>query len=205
LGHGLGGARQVLLTLMGSQGRNSLARHHPGGRQKGFSLLELVVVVCIVAVLATLATERLMETRIQAERVAMDTLLNGMRSALGIKVAETMAKDRAASLAELVGSNPVDQLAEPPEAYRGSFYGIDPILIEGGTWYFDKRDGMLVYRVRFDDYFETGLSGPARARFRVSLAFDDLNKNQKFDPESERPTGLRLQPVEPYQWLDRPR
>jgi prepilin-type N-terminal cleavage/methylation domain-containing protein len=176
----------------------------PRGRPGGFTLLELVLVVCLVAVLATLGAGRLMRLRVEAERTVFDSTLGALRSALGIQVAQHFSKHRTAELAQLVGSNPMDYLAELPQNYRGPFYGIDPGLIAGGEWYFDTRDRTLVYRVRFDDYFSSPLPGPARARVGVEPVYEDVNRNGRFDADADSLKGLRLSPREPYRWLDDP-
>ena len=59
---------------------------------RGFTLLELVVVICLVAILFTVAANRLWGLQVLAEQAAMDTVVGNLRSALGMKVAELMSE-----------------------------------------------------------------------------------------------------------------
>jgi prepilin-type N-terminal cleavage/methylation domain-containing protein len=173
-------------------------------RSRGFSMLELVVVVCLIALLAAFAADRLMRLRVEAERTGFDSTVGALRSALGIQVAQRVARDRIAELPKLVGANPMDFLSELPENYKGDFYGVDPRLIEEGAWYFDKQDGTLVYRVRYDEFLDTRLEGPARIRLAIVPVYEDRNGNGRFDPATDVLKGLRLNTLDSYKWSDKP-
>jgi general secretion pathway protein G len=170
-------------------------------RARGFSLLELVIVIVIISVLITMAIGRLLALAVDAERVAMETVVGSLRSAIGIKVAEHIARQDIAGLARLVGTNPMDRLAEVPGNYLGERDGADPITLEDGHWYFDRRSRALVYLVRHREYFAGGVSEPPRARFSVQVVYTEVNGNGVFDPGVERIEGLRLAPLEPYRWI----
>jgi general secretion pathway protein G len=164
---------------------------------RGFSLLELAVVVSIIAVLATVALARLWALQVDAERVAMEQVLGILRSAIGMKVAESVVRNRVASIADLEGSNPMDLLAETPGNYLGVLNGANPASIDRGNWYFDATDRVLVYRVRNEANFTSALGAPARARFMVRVV--------RGVPERGRPAlieGVRLAPLESYKWVD---
>ena len=167
----------------------------------GFSLFELVIVVCIVAVLAAAAAERLTAVRAMAERGAVEFFIGNLRSAAGMRVASYVAKGQLQEISKIAGANPVDWLAQVPDNYQGAFYGMDPALIDGGQWYFDSRDRMLVYRVRYAEYFETPLSGPPRARFTVVLVYDTPSGSRPETGEAGRATGIRIAAAERYRWV----
>jgi len=57
-----------------------------------------------------------------------------------------------------------------PASYAGELDAPAPDRIAPGKWYFDTESRLLVYRVRHGRYFESPLSGPGRARFRVHLS-----------------------------------
>jgi len=170
-------------------------------RNRGFSLLELIIVVIIVSVLFTVAISRLLDLQVDAERVAMETVAGVLRSAIGIKVAEHIVKQDVPGLARLAGSNPMDRLAEKPGNYLGELDGVDPATLADGNWYFDRQAGVLVYLVRNTGFFRGGFDNPPRARFAIRLVYGDRNGNGTFDPGSERIEGLKLVPLEPYQWV----
>lgn len=174
-------------------------RKRLGGPAAGFTLLELVIVIAILSTLVTIAITRFLALQVDAERVAMDTMLGTLRSALGIKVAELIVKQELGGLGTLAGSNPMERLAEVPSNYLGAFSNADPSALKSGSWYFDQASKTLVYLVRNADYFSGGLDNPARARFTVSLLYRDRNGNGIYDV-GEALEGVRLAAVEPYAW-----
>lgn len=175
---------------------------HGGVRlcNKGFSLLELVIVIVIISVLMVLAISRLLAVMADAERVTMETVAGTLRSAIGIKIAESIVKSRTAELAVLEGSNPMALLAETPRNYLGELDGADPARLEDGNWYFDRRDKALVYLVHHKGFFSGGQADPPRARFAVRLVYSDRNGNGVFNQGVDEIQGLRLGPMEPYSW-----
>lgn len=168
---------------------------------RGFSLLELVVVIVLVAILMTIAIARLMALQAEAERVAMETVVGTLRSALGMKVAESIVRHELNGLVALQASNPMERLAELPTNYLGEFDRHNPGELQDGSWYFDRSDRTLVYLVRNKAHFSGGAANPPRARFAVNLLYGDKNHNGRFDAGTDSVEGLRLAPLEPYKWL----
>jgi prepilin-type N-terminal cleavage/methylation domain-containing protein len=168
--------------------------------QHGFSLLELLIVIVIVSVLLVVAIDRLLVLRFEAERATVQTVIGALRSALYIEFAAAAARGEMTRMDKAAGSNPMTHLAEKPEAYIGEFYGPDPKVFEPGTWYFDLRDGVLIYMVRFPQQFVTALPGPPRLRLAVQPDYDDIDRNGRFDPGRDPVRGLKLVPLEPFFW-----
>lgn len=168
--------------------------------ERGFSLLELLIVIVIVSVLLVVAIDRLLVLRFEAERAMVQTVTGALRSALYIEFAAAAARGEMKRMDAARGSNPMAHLAEKPEAYVGEFYGPDPKVFEPGTWYFDLRDRSLVYVVRFPQQFVTSLSGPPRLRLMVEPDYDDIDRNGRFDPGRDPVRGLKLEPLEPFFW-----
>lgn len=168
--------------------------------ESGFSYLELVFVIGLISVLMAFAVERLLGLRVEAERVAVEQMLGTLRSALGIKVAESILKNDFAAIRALERSNPMTRLAQPPHNYVGEVDEATAQIVEG-QWYFDTRTRYLVYRVYSTDSFVSALAGPKRARFAVQLAYDDKDKNGVFDARRDEVAGVQLVSVEPYRWL----
>jgi prepilin-type N-terminal cleavage/methylation domain-containing protein len=182
------------------ESRNPKARGRLRHRNEGFSLLELVVVIVIISVLLVLAISRLLALMVDAERVTMESVAGTLRSAIGMKVAESIVKSKVPELRAFEGSNPMALLAETPRNYLGELDGGDPAKLEDGNWYFDQRDKTLVYLVRNKGFFVGGHPGPPRARFALRLVYSDRNGNGVFDPGVDVIEGLRLSPVEKYSW-----
>lgn len=168
--------------------------------ERAFSLIELLIVIVVIGLLLTVAIERLLKVRYEAERAMVQSVLTALRSALYIEFTAAVAGGRMARLDTAAGSNPMALLADKPETFAGEFFGADPALFEPGTWYFDTRDRALVYLVRFPERFVTPLSGPPRTRVRVEPDYDDLDRNGRFDPGRDPVRGLRLVPMEPFYW-----
>ena len=184
----------------------SREQQDPRGRRyarhcySGFSLLELVIVIVIISVLMVFAMSRLLALMADAERASMETVAGTLRSAIGMKIAESIVKSKVSELPGFEGSNPMALLAETPRNYLGELDGADPATLEDGNWYFDKRDKTLVYLVRHKGYFSGGLADPPRARFSLTLVYSDRKGNGVFDPGVDEIQGLRLGPVEKYSW-----
>lgn len=170
--------------------------------RRGFTLLEFVLVICIIGLLVAMAVDRLLALRVEAERVAMNELLGSMRAGVAMELVSLLARGRDRELARLEDSNPIDALMQEPSTYVGEFDAPDPARMPSGRWYFDRGAGLLVYRVRHEDYFETALPGPPRARFRVRLVYEDRNGNGTFDAGIDGIGGVRITASEPYRWLD---
>jgi type II secretory pathway pseudopilin PulG len=158
------------------------------------------IVIVIVSLLAVIATDRLLKLRFEAERVTVESVVGGMRSALYIDFAAAAARGQTERIDTALGSNPMLRLSEKPGSYAGEFYGPDPAVFAPGTWYFDTRDHAIVYIVRFPEQFVTGLNGPPRARFTVEPDYEDIDGNGRFDPGRDPVLGLKLVPLEPYSW-----
>jgi prepilin-type N-terminal cleavage/methylation domain-containing protein len=159
------------------------------GRQRAFSLLELVIVIVLISLLLGVGIDRLLLMKAQAESRAMEHVLGSMRSGLTIRMAEMLARGRVGEIAELAGSNPMRLLVEPTPNYLGELFGPDPAVLPTGSWYFDTRERALCYLVDSAEYFRTPLASPARARFRIEPVFDAAIVK-----------GLRLAALEPYGW-----
>jgi len=162
---------------------------------RGFSLLELVVVVAIISIFFVAIASRLWALQVDAERVAIEQTIGILDSAVGIKVATHIATGDIPGLRALDRSNPMNLLAKLPKNYLGEVdeAGAD---IEDGNWYFDTHSHYLVYLVRNKSYFISKLEAPARARFVLQLIYDGSRTN----PGIDRIAGLQLVAVEPYTW-----
>ncbi|MEK7206796.1 MAG: prepilin-type N-terminal cleavage/methylation domain-containing protein [Pseudomonadota bacterium] len=180
--------------------RETAQQQGPDRLIRGFSLLELVVVIVIISILLTVAISRLLALQVDAERVAMETVAGTLRSAIGIKVAEHIVRQNIAGLKDLEGSNPMDRLAELPKNYLGELDGPDLSRLEDGNWYFDTRSRVLVYLVRNKGFFTSGLDDLPRAGFVIRLVYADRNSNGVFDPGVDSIEGLRLAAVASYAW-----
>lgn len=170
-------------------------------RSRGFSLLELVVVVAIIAVLMAIAVSKYLALAVEAERVMMESVLSTLRVAVNMKMAEYIVEGRINDVRLLENSNPMSRLSQTPNNYAGELEGTEAAGVQGGTWYFDRAEHTLVYRAHNVNYFQTALEGPARARFRVRLLFEDRDGDRVFKAPTDKLEGVVVAPLEPYRWL----
>jgi prepilin-type N-terminal cleavage/methylation domain-containing protein len=141
--------------------------------QRGFSMLELVLVIILVVVLYALAIDRILPLRGDAEAAHAAALAGSLRSALGMEGADRVRRDGGAAVRGVDGMNPMRLLAEQPDNYLGEVDGVRPEQLPAGHWYFDRSAGELVYLVRHAQYFRTDLPGPPRLVFRVELVYNE--------------------------------
>jgi prepilin-type N-terminal cleavage/methylation domain-containing protein len=169
---------------------------------RGFTLIEMLVVVIAVGIMAGLALDRLLPLIGRAERVAFLQVEGQLKSALLLEAADRIAAGESATLPELASVNPMSLLLEAPANYLGSLAQPDPARIPGRSWYYDEHDRRLVYRVgkltRFDP-----AGGPVnRIEFRVDFVYRDRDGDGRYDAARDRFDGLRLVPVHAFSWPD---
>ncbi len=167
-------------------------------KQRGFTFLELVVVVSIISILGVVALNYYYKLMVDVERTSMERDLGVMRSAIGIQVAGHFVSGNMAGLEKLVDSNPMDLLAEKPSNYLGviSHYKVEEI--EKGSWFYDSGARTLIYMVRNQLYFETELENPVRARFKIFPVYSDRERK---GGTKKYISGLTLKGLEQYRWL----
>jgi type II secretory pathway pseudopilin PulG len=182
---------------IGSHPLGSASRLPPRAaqHQSGALLLEIVLVVVLVSLLFLVAYERLLPMRGQAEGATVTGSIGAMQASLGAEVAARVLRQGSDALLELDRSNPVDFLIKPPGGYQGASAGLDPASLPPGGWGFDSSRGVLVYRVRYPQYFDGSLLDPARAEWRVELRYG----SEQADPHDIR--GVLLVPLSETRWL----
>ena len=175
--------------------RNNILKN----QQRGFTLLELVVVIIIISILGLFAIDRIFALRIAAEQASVKQIVGTIKSALGLEVARLALDGNMAGVAKLNKSNPMLLLSQTPNNYIGEKDKSNKIK-ETGVWYFDKKQKNLVYNVTYTENFKTDLEGTPRIRYRVKLIYNDRNKNKRFDARYDGIAGLDLFTVDKYSW-----
>ena len=148
--------------------RSSLSR----ATGRGFTLLELIVVICVFATLFGVALDRLQRYQDDAERAVMRSTLASFKTALQLQVAELLIGRRGDQVDRLQGQNPVLWLEEPPANYLGAFAAGEMREKPPGSWYFDTRAGELVYLPRAAIFAAEGSNAPYELRFRVRIDYE---------------------------------
>jgi len=168
---------------------------------RGFSLLELIVVVAIISTLVAVALQRLLPYIDEAERVSVLRVEGQLRSTLMMEAAERIVRGQAGSITELEGSNPFNLLAEPPKNYLGELASAGQGPVTPRHWYFRPHDGQLVYRLGEPYSLHVDDAPGEDPAFEVRVVFADNNANGAFDVERDDLHGVRLERVAGLTWL----
>lgn len=174
----------------------SLSRGAATLKREGFTLIELIVMVCAVALLFGVALDRLLRFQELGERTAMEQNIAAINVALTMKFAALVASGRGRAIEQELGANPVDLLARPPENYLGGLYLPPADLLPPRSWYYDRASGDLVYVPGRTRYLSEPPDATNGLRFHVVLA--DASPRGV-----EGVTELRqvfVRPREPYRW-----
>jgi prepilin-type N-terminal cleavage/methylation domain-containing protein len=165
-------------------------------KARGFTLVELIVVVCLVAILSGLALDRLTRYQELGERTAMEQNLAAINVALTMKFAALVVAGRGTAIEKEVGANPVDLLARAPENYLGALYAPGTDSLPRQSWYYDRQSGDLVYLPSRTRYLSQPPDAASGLRFRVTL----------IEPSARKDEGIRelrqavIRPRQLYSW-----
>lgn len=174
----------------------------PGGRaggQAGFTLFELIVVICIVATMAGVLLNRLRVYQEAAEKAAMQQTAAAIKSALQMRVAAYLINGREADIEHLRSENPVNWLQERPQNYAGEFYADAYARVAPGSWYFDLSHREMIYVINLGHYFKRGADGRKWVRYQVTIGYEELP--QKDAPPRKVLSAASFAPVQPYVWF----
>ena len=151
--------------------RGDSLHSYPG--QRGFSLLELVIVISVIGILAGALFSRLGLYKERAELAAMDNVVGAIRTGLNLKAGQLAAKGQTAELSKLITINPMDLLAQKPGNYVGEYYLPQKAKISPGNWYFDRKKFLLVYIARTGATFPASTSKQFKYRIDLIRSMDD--------------------------------
>jgi len=172
----------------------------PAGRHAGFTLFELIVVICIVALLAAILFNRLRFYEEAAEKAAMQQTAAAIKSALQMRVASYMISGRDNEIENLRNENPVSWLQESPVYYAGEFHADAYARVQPGSWYFDLTRRELIYVINLGDNFKPGPDGRKWVRYRVRIEYDE-QVPEKGAPPRKVLSAASFAPVQPYTWF----
>jgi prepilin-type N-terminal cleavage/methylation domain-containing protein len=186
----------------GGEGRRPVSRIPYPVSSKGFTLLELIVVVSIVAILAGSLLSRIPYYQEQAEKAVMEQMAGAMQSALIMRYGSLMAHGTGAEkgLNALAIDNPMDWLQQKPKNYAGEFFDPTPKTVPPGRWMFDLKSRELIYVLDRSDYFTPGKDGQKWIRFHVRLEYESP-AGSAAGSRKELASTL-FEPTEPYRWFD---
>ena len=162
---------------------------------RGFSLLELSIVVAVWAVLFGVFLERLTYYQEAAEHARFESELQSFKTALQLRMAELISANREQELRQLETENPLRWMDKAPATYAGEY----PSTPEPGNWYFDSGTRELVYVPNLLRFLTTTEPRrPPQLRFRVRISYQPI-----YAPGGRVSgvAGIALVSVPSFQWL----
>ena len=169
------------------------------GPQGGFTLFELIVVVCIVALMAGILLNRLRVYEEAAEKAAMQQTAAAIKSALQMRAASYMISGRDNEIENLRNENPAKWLQENPANYAGEFYADAYARIRPGSWYFDLNRREFIYVINLGDNFKPGPDGRKWVRYRVGIGYEETPLQA--GATRKVLSAITFAPVQPYVWF----
>jgi prepilin-type N-terminal cleavage/methylation domain-containing protein len=160
------------------------------GASRGYSLLEMAIVVTLIGILIVVATDRLMLLRAAAERAAVERTLATLRTVIVLELAGRLVD--GSDPGALDGANPMALWDKHVEYPLPRYAGVrdDAAAVPPGSWSYRPDEHVLVYRTLVPEAFRSDGPDPARARFRMALSYA---------PDG-RPAGIRLEPLDEFAW-----
>lgn len=163
---------------------------------RGFTLVELLIVISIVAIMASMLFSRILVYQELAEKSAMQQVVSAVQSALMLEYGHRMASGTGPGVNGISQENPMDWLSRKPPNYAGEFNTINPSAIETGNWVFDIGTRELIYLPNHAEYFMPAKNGVRWIRFHTRLVYESSFRGKGVKYLS----GVTFSPVEPYQW-----
>lgn len=160
--------------------------------RRGFSLIELVVVIALIAVFGGVLLDRMIYYQELVEKASMEQVAADLRSSVNLRTAELALENRFADVDALALQNPFDLLVRKPQNYRGVLDAPPAASVPPGGWYFDNRSKEAVYCVDLGRYFAPDERGMKCAAWRITTVPGEKPKVSQW---------ARLELVRPYRWF----
>ena len=175
-------------------------------KSKGFTLFEVVLVMCLIVFLYMTAEQRINEMPAAAERAAFYGVVAQLKTGINLQMLAQVAGGRFDVLRAMEGSNPMNLMLETPSNYRGELPSLDVAALPRASWYFDQSRGELVYLVgeqSVPDVLVNAGAGPVNlGQIRLRIVGSYGRGAQRVGSQGSW-EGLLLQPVLPFEWANR--
>ena len=135
------------------------------GNQCGASFVEFAVSTALIGIVVGALLERALYYQEYAEKIAMESTAENIRTGLRYKVADLMLANRMSEIPALADENPMVWLGERPPNYLGELESA-PADEAKGQWHFNKRNRELVYTVNNRRHFSPSLYRDFSVRYR---------------------------------------
>ncbi len=108
--------------------------------QKGFTLIELIIVMVILGIMAAIAVPRYLDSIENAEASAEDAVISAIRAGLKQYANNSLLENGQETWPE----NPFDALADKPAGYTTD----DELADTDGEWTFDSNNLQITHQRR---------------------------------------------------------
>lgn len=122
--------------------------------------------MALMAIFLGVLLERTSYYQEHAEKTAMESTAENIRTGLRYKVADLILANRVSEIPTLADENPMNWLGKRPPNYLGELDSA-PVDEAKGQWYFDKRNRELVYTVNNRRHFSPSSYHDFSVRYRV--------------------------------------
>jgi len=109
-------------------------------KSRGFTLVELVVIIVVLGILAAVAIPKLFSVTKEAEQAAFNTMLSSLESALSMYAAKQFMDGQTIAV-----HNPFDDLSNVPASFSGSNDPVNPTNTPDGTWSWRSSGNWIMY------------------------------------------------------------
>lgn len=193
---------------------------------KPLSRFELVISIVLIAILVALGARKMLLLAAYAERQFLESTVININTALRYRAGLLQLRGKRQQLAGMQGMNPLSLvMSEPvyddegslapadllesysrsqatymPSRYLGELNAPNLDELDGGYWYFDGIQRVLVYLINNTEFFISELAGPNRIRYKVIVKFKDNDNDGRYDPEIDDFNGIEMKNLENYQW-----
>lgn len=123
--------------------------HRP---QHGFTLVELLAVVCVLLVIMTASYSRYVALVVEAEQAAFKGVMSWLQAGVNLTLSDAYSRHRLDSLQRMQSGNPMVLLTEhmtAPSNYLGELTRAEAQQVPPAHWYYDLDQRRLVYHVRY--------------------------------------------------------
>lgn len=164
-------------------------------RNKGFSYLELVVVICFIAIFMLTAITKFKDLPAEAERAAFLGVLTQLKAGVNLQAIKAYAKGDKTLLKHMNGNNPMDYMLETPANYYGDIKSGSINDLKKSAWYFNDVRNELIYIPTAGEGIIFAKAGAEKIlKFKVNVAIASDGRNV---------LGVTLKPLTVYQWKTR--